>query len=173
MKKLLLTASLIACFGISHAQTEKGGWLVGATSNLGFSSSSSDGASDNQTSFSIEGRGGYFFVDNLVAGLNVGYSSNKQGDVKSTSILIGPFARYYVNGTVFLGASFAAATSKFDSGFGDSKANFTVLAFEAGYPIWIVDNVAIEPSLNYGILSGDDIINSKTFALNVGFSLYF
>ncbi|MEO9871043.1 hypothetical protein [Ekhidna sp.] len=51
--------------------------------------------------------------------------------------------------------------------------NFTVLSFEAGYPIWIVDNVAIEPSLNYGMRSGDDIIDSSTFGLNVGFSLYF
>ncbi|WP_436517421.1 outer membrane beta-barrel protein [Ekhidna sp. To15] len=173
MKKLILTASLIACIGIAQAQTEKGGWLIGATSSLGFNSTKFDGVSDRQTSFNIGGLGGYFLMDNLAAGLNVGYSSAKQGNSKGSSTLIGPFARYYVNGTFFVGASFSAASSKFDAGLGETKTNFTVLAFEAGYPIWIVDNVAIEPSLNYGMSSGDDITNSNSFGLNVGFSLYF
>lgn len=174
MKRLLLATTLVVFFGCANAQTEQGGWLIGATSNLGINSTKYDGGGDNQTDLSIGGLAGYFIMDNLAAGLNVGLSSSKQGDLKATSTLIGPFARYYVNGTFFLGATYSIASSKVDvPGFGETKTNFNVLAFEAGYPIWIVDNVAIEPSLNYGMASGDDITNFNTFGLNVGFTLYF
>jgi hypothetical protein len=173
MKRLIFTAVLAASFGIVNAQTEQGGWLVGATSDLGFSSTSYDGGGDNQTAFGIGGQAGYFLMDNLVAGLNVGLSSSKQGDAKGSTTSIGPFARYYVNGTFFLGAGFSAASSKFDPGTGETKTTFNVLEFEGGYPIWIVDNVAIEPALNYSIFSGDDITNRKTFGLDIGFTLYF
>ncbi|MEQ9465854.1 MAG: hypothetical protein RLN88_00500 [Ekhidna sp.] len=173
MKKSLLTVTLVAFFGVVHAQIEKGGWLIGPNSNLGFSSTSFDGSGDNVTSFNIGGKAGYFLIDNLVAGVNVGFSSVKQGDSKSTSTQIGPFARYYVSGIFFLGASFSAASSKLDSGIGEAKITYNVLAFEGGYPIWIVDNIAIEPALNYTMSSGDDIIDRNTFGLNIGFTLYF
>lgn len=173
MKKLVFALGMIACFFTAQAQTEQGGWLVGANSNLSFTSTSADGIDDNQSNFNLSVQGGYFLADNLAAGLRLGFFSSKLGDNKSTSTSIGPFARYYVNGEFFFGASFVAVSSKLDNGVDDFTTNFTQLAFEAGYPIWIVDNVAIEPSLIYGINSGDDIINTRTFGVNIGFALYF
>ncbi|MEP5610740.1 MAG: hypothetical protein ABJP45_00750, partial [Cyclobacteriaceae bacterium] len=107
MKKFLFTMTLIAAFGVANAQTGEGGWLVGASSNLGFSSTSIDGASDNVSNFNLAGRAGYFLMENLAAGLTLGFSNTKQGDNKTTITSIGPFARYYVNGTFFLGAGYS------------------------------------------------------------------
>ncbi len=96
--------TMIAAFGVANAQTGEGGWLVGASSNLGFSSTSFDGVDDNSNSFNLNGRAGYFFMENLAGGLAIGFANTKLGDNKTTSTSIGPFARYYVNGTFFVGA---------------------------------------------------------------------
>ncbi|MEQ8904813.1 outer membrane beta-barrel protein [Ekhidna sp.] len=174
MKKSLLTATLVAIFGFANAQTDQGGWLVGASSNLGFSSTSYDApGADNTSSFNFEVAGGYFIMDNLAAGLNIGIANEKEGDDKTTVTAFGPFARYYVNGTFYVGASFAAAKVKNEFTGGSSDFSFSILGLEAGYPIWIVDNVAIEPGLRYDMASGSDITNNNSFGVNIGFNLYF
>ena len=111
----------------------------------------------------------------MATGLNFGFSNTKQGYFKNSLIGIGPFTRYYVGGTFFLGASFLALSGKIENGHlgSEEKISGNALAFEAGYPIWIVDNVAIEPGLNYAITFGDDIDNNNSFGLKVGFNLYF
>ncbi|MEP1094720.1 MAG: outer membrane beta-barrel protein [Cyclobacteriaceae bacterium] len=174
MKKLLFTMTMIAAFGVANAQTEEGGWFVGASSNLGFSSTSIDGVSDNANNFNLNGRAGYFFMENLTGGLAIGFSNTKQGDNKLTNTLIGPFVRYYVNGTFFVGAGYSAEKRKTEFTGGDTEATGGNLNFEAGYPIFIGDggNVAIEPALNYTIGTGD-FDNTSTFGLAVGFNLYF
>ena len=173
MKKLILSSLTVLVFGIASAQTEKGSWLIGASSDLGFSSTKVKGADDSQSNFNISPMAGYFIMDNLVFGLDVDFQSSKFGDLKNSSTGIGPFVRYYVNGSFFLGAGYSATSSKIDDGTTDATVSGGLLAFEAGYPIWIVDNVAIEPSLNYGIGSGDALEDTSIFSLAVGFSLYF
>jgi len=66
---IILVACLIA--GSASAQIEKGSVLVGASSNLNFSSFSPDSV-DNYSVFDLSLKGGYFFMDNLTAGLNLG-----------------------------------------------------------------------------------------------------
>ncbi|WP_420316214.1 hypothetical protein [Ekhidna sp.] len=174
MKKVILIANLIAIIGCAEAQTDRGSWLLGASSSFGYSSTSYDAVQiENASNFNLEVSAGFFLIENLAAGLNIGYDKTKQGFDGNTTSLFGPFVRYYVKGVFFLGTSYAAASrEEIFASAGETK-KFGFLAFEAGCPIWIVDNVAIEPSLNYGIASGDDIVNSKTFGLNVGFSVYF
>ncbi len=156
---------------IVKAQTEEGGWLAGASSNLSFSSTSIDGVDDNRSSFNLSTRGGYFFIDNLVGGLTLGLSSSKQGDFKTSSTTIGPFARYYVNGTFYVGAGYTAVSGETESG-STTVSDFSGgnLLLEAGYPIWIVDSVAVEPGISYTSGTGD--INSSIFAVAVGFNIY-
>jgi hypothetical protein len=162
MKKLLLTA-FVAFVGIvsANAQINQGAILVGANSNLNFSSISPDGG-DSYSSFNLEGKVGYFFVENLAAGLLLDY--NKEDEF--SQIGFGLFGRYYVNGNIILGANFT--TNKWD--FGGSDASATGLGLEGGYAAFITDNIAIEPTLNLNLYSGD--IDQTVFGLNVGFSLY-
>ncbi len=157
---------------IGFAQTEKGGWAVSASSILSFSSSSLDGASDNFTSFGLSTDGGYFIEDNLAAGMILSFSSSSNGSIDSNSLTIGPLARYYFNGTFFLSAGFGYTTSKTKTDFGDFTTDGGTLLLQAGYPIWIVDAVAVEPALNYSIGTGD-FDGNKTLNLSVGFRLYF
>ncbi|WP_425392503.1 outer membrane beta-barrel protein [Ekhidna sp.] len=172
MKKVLLLAVFITTFGIANAQTEEGGWIVGATSNLGFSSAKSDGAENRSNHFNINAGAGYFLIDNFAAGLNLGFNSSKEGDFSSNSFAIGPLVRYYVS-DVFIGASFLAISGSSDNGFTESSFNATQLELELGYPIWIVDNVAIEPSFVYRTQSSDDLGDFNSFGINAGFRLYF
>ncbi|MEP1094721.1 MAG: hypothetical protein ABJG78_06395 [Cyclobacteriaceae bacterium] len=170
MKRLLFTMTMVAAFGVASAQTEQGGWLLGASTNLGFTSTSVDGADDNFTTFNLDTRVGYFLMDNLAAGLDLSFQNEKQGDDKFSATVIGPFARYYFGGTFFVGAGYGAASAKNDD---DDTVKGGLLSLEAGYPIWFGDNVALEPSLNYGIGSGDILEDTSIFGLQVGFSLYF
>ncbi len=172
MKKLLLITMIATSISFAQAQTSEGGWLAGASSNLSFSSTSIDGVDDNQSNFNLTGRAGYFVIDNLAAGLNLGLSSSKLGDFKTSSTTIGPFARYYVNGTFYVGAGYSVLSGKNESGSTTvSEFDGGNLLLEAGYPIWIVENVAVEPGISYTSGTGD--INRSTLALSVGFMLYF
>lgn len=172
MKKVLLLCAFICTSFFASAQTEKGSWLVGVNSSLGFNSVSFDGDVDKRNSFNINGSSGYFLMDNLSAGLGFGYASTKQGSAKNSSFSIGPFVRYYLKENIILGASFSTSSLKSNDGQDEIKTNFSTLGFEAGYAIWLVDNIAIEPRLHYGINSGDDGINNSTLGLHLGFSIY-
>ncbi|WP_370089780.1 hypothetical protein [Ekhidna sp.] len=173
MKKLILASALVACFSLAIAQTDQGGLLLSASTSLGFASTSYDAPLEKTSNFDLEVGAGYFLINNLAVGLNARFEKEKQGDDETTTKFFGPFARYYINGGFFVGASYARASLEEVFARAGNKIKFSILAFEAGYPIWIVEKVAIEPSLNYGIASGSDIINSKTLGFNIGFSIYF
>ncbi|MFK7951548.1 MAG: hypothetical protein AB8B73_01780 [Ekhidna sp.] len=173
MKKLILSTTLVAIFGFANAQTEQGAILVGASSNLGFTSTSVDGVDDNASNFNLDARGGYFVIDNLAVGLGLGFNNQKQGDNKIGTTSFGLFGRYYVNGTFFLGAGFDTTKTTLETAAGSGDVSGSFINFEAGYPVWLGDNAAIEPSLNYSIGGGDANDGTNVFGLAVGFSLYF
>lgn len=157
MKKVLLTAALVAVFGFAaNAQTEQGGWLVGASSNLGFSSE--DYGAGSVSVFNLDVKGGYFLMDGLAAGLDVSYASF---DGNSGSA-IGIFGRYFITEAIFAEAGYTSLS--------DSRGG--ILPIRAGYAAFLSDNVAVEPSLVYEMGMGNNDAYSS-FGLNVGFSLYF
>lgn len=172
MKKLLFTTALVALVGVASAQTDQGSFVFGADSNLSFVSSSIDGQDDNVNEFSLDVVAGYFLMDNLAAGLLVGFENASQGDYSESATIVGPWARYYVGGTFFLGAAYGAVSSTVDDGESEFDVSGGLLSFEAGYPIFLGDNAAIEPSLNYTTFSGD-FDGQSSFGLEVGFNLYF
>ena len=172
MKKLLFTLGLVAIVGMASAQTDQGGWVVGASSNLGFTSESQDGVADNTSTINLGTRAGYFIIDNLSLGLLLNFNNESQGDFKDTQTTIGPWARYYVGGQFFLGAAYGIGSNKSDNGVTETKTSGGNLLLEAGYPIFMGDNVAIEPALNYTMGMGD-FDGRSSFGVGVGFMLYF
>ncbi len=81
MKKLLL-AGAVALFGLSNAQMTKGDWVISGNTGMGFNnttttvkvgSNSVDGPKVN--SFSIIPSVGYFVIDKLAVGIDLGYMS--------------------------------------------------------------------------------------------------
>jgi hypothetical protein len=155
MKKYVFI--LVACLivGSASAQIEKGTVLVGASSNLSFTSISPDGG-DNYSVFDLSLKGGYFFMDNLTAGLNLGYQ--KIDDFSLTTF--GLFGRYYYQGKFFGGVGFNVISY-------EGSDSQTSIPFEVGYAAFITPNIAVEPSLNLGIAE-----DSTSFGVRVGFSLY-
>lgn len=161
MKKNLLTLLAVVVVFTASAQINKGTVLVGASSNLNLTSTDPDGG-ESSSVFALDVSAGYFVIDNLALGLNLGYEKNSELD--DAAIIIGAFGRYYINGKVFAGAG--VSTVK----FGDASS--TVIPLEIGYAAFITDNIAIEPSLNYSLWSGD-FMEGSTIGLNVGLALYF
>lgn len=165
MKNHLLT--LICIFVVvfsASAQINQGAILVGASSNLAFASESPDGG-DSYSRFNLDGKAGYFFVENLAAGVRLGY--DKVDD--SSSFLFGVFGRYYINGAIIAGLG--VSTNNFDPGGASDNFSYTGINLEGGYAAFIADNLAIEPTLNLDLFSGD--YDATRFGFNIGFTLYF
>ncbi len=171
MRKFLFTALMCLFILQLTAQTEQGNILMGANSNAGFSVQSQDGLEDNVVNFSLNAQGGYFIIDNLVGGLNLGFSSTSVGDFSGRTFSIGPFARYYFE-NVFFGASFLAVNSKSDNnGANDFTSNGTQVNLVLGYAAFLNNSVAIEPALTY-LNTGGDFGGVTGFGLNMGFTIY-
>src|SRR5919109_5310019 len=88
MKKIL--CCLLTTVGISvvvNAPTDKGDWLVGGSLSL----NTTEGA----TSFTFNPNVGHFFGRNFAAGAEMVISTSKLGELRMTTLGIGPFARYY------------------------------------------------------------------------------
>lgn len=170
MRKFLFSALMCVFILQLSAQTEQGKILLGASSNSGLSFQSQDGIEDNLVSFSLNVGGGYFVIDNLAAGLNLGFSTSSQGDFSGTSLSIGPFARYYFD-NVFFGANFSFTNSNSDNGTNDFSANGSQLGLELGYAAFLNNSVAIEPAITY-FNTGGDFDGLTGFALSIGFSIY-
>lgn len=81
MKKLLL-AGAVALFGLSNAQMQKGSWVIGASSTVGFnnhnSTSKFNGTSVEGPSVStiaVTPSAGYFVANNIAVGLDLSLAS--------------------------------------------------------------------------------------------------
>ncbi len=155
MKKLLFILLAVFAAGATSAQINKGSVLVGASSNMNFTSISPDNG-DNYSIFDLSLKGGYFFMDNVTVGLNLGYQ--KYSDL--TVSTFGLFGRYYYKGKFFGGTGFNVITY-------ENQDSQTSIPFEVGYAAFITENIAVEPSLNLGIEE-----NYTSFGFRVGFSLY-
>lgn len=122
MKKFKILCFILLITFSTHAQTEKGRFLVGAGTNVGISEPSGmmnlsfskqktfiDDDLSSQTNYNnvfIAPKAGYFIVDNLAVGLDmalgwgrgttsiIGLSSDS--DLRNSLFGIGPFVRYYI-----------------------------------------------------------------------------
>ncbi|MBN8651921.1 MAG: outer membrane beta-barrel protein [Cytophagales bacterium] len=187
MKKSIITIITIMFTVTAFAQfTNKGTVILGGSSNLGLNFLSNKGKfgdgdfqdGSKLTSFSLSPQAGYFFMNNFAAGLSIDVNSskNKADNFEATSsfILVGPFARYYMEkfyfeGTVGLGS--AKSESTFSEGI--SKDFLTGWSLGAGYAVMLSDAVALEPQINYTSISAkdDDFVN-RTGGLSVNLSLF-
>lgn len=159
MKKGLFTLVAALGFFAASAQINQGAILVNAQSDLNFVSTSPDGG-ESYSQFNIGLKGGYFVIENLAVGAQLGYYKHSEADDASTSF--GLFGRYYVNGKIILGAGFNANK--------EGEASYTTIPLEAGYAAFITDNIAIEPVVTYELMTGD--AEGSNFGIGVGFSLY-
>lgn len=167
MKKLFVAFGLLLALA-SHAQTEKGSFLVGG--GLGLQTG------ENSSQFSLNPNFGYFFADNFAAGASLGFDFRKSGNVKQTEVGIGPFARYYFGKTttkpfVVTELDFLNSTTK--TGSVNIKSTGFGFLFGLGFAAFINENIAVEGVSGYNYNKFKDFDGSGGFSLRLGFQLYF
>ncbi len=183
MKKVLIAAFLLVSSNAIFAQVNKGQWLVGGSA--GFNHSSQGDV--KQTDISLAPDAGYFFIDQLAAGLRpeFQYSKNKTKTGTSTStnsgtmFTLAPFVRYYFMPSgemlnIFADASYGFGSAKAKGG---SSVSGNYYQIKAGPAIFLTPNTALELALYYRSLGGDLHENAagdrdNNFGLSVGFQIH-
>lgn len=146
MKKLFLVGAVALC-GVVNAQTEKGSWVVGGSTTLGFNTTTSKVKYNGQsvdgpksTSFNVTPSAGYFVANKIAVGIDFGFKSTKNEstdylfgeeynyETTETTLVVMPTATYYFksNSKVmpYLGAGigYFSTTTKFpDFGFNGNE----------------------------------------------------
>lgn len=162
----------------TNAQITKNNWMLGG--NAGFNSTTVKNNNGELVSnnLSINPSVGYFFKDNLVAGVRLATSTfiNK---VEPTVISIGlePHLRYY-----FLKpekrTNFFMESNYYFGGTTNGNFNSNGFGFTAGPVIFLNSSVGIEIGLNYSRLKTKNSINSfenadiNKFNILVGFQIH-
>ena len=171
MKKLITTLfSLFLFLGLS-AQTEQGSFMLGTNTEISLNSTTEfslkiggDEPEDYEPSKAVRSvtaadlEFGVFVIDNLALGALVNYSSQQidynDSDIENpdpyTTTGYGAFTRYYIGGVAFIGASYVMNTSS-DWDDLDKKPTQNIMSGEAGFSLFINDNIAFTPSVSYGI----------------------
>lgn len=176
MKKIVMIVSALVLGTSAMAQTDQGGWMLGAGSNLGYSSVKQDNdQEDAENALSFNVRAGYFVIDHLAAGLDIGYNSTSQGDADASALGVGPYLRYFLMENKLFGElSYQFQTV---SAGGENLGNGSAIGIGAGYAAWLNDNVTIEPMVKYSLLGfkaegADEAVNGSGFGLMVNFGIY-
>ncbi len=191
MKKFtILAITLFAAVG-AFAQFNQGRMLVGGSAEFSTNTNKNKNGSTTvtqgtQTRFTVSPDFGYFIIDNLAIGAELGLTlskwnskNNNSADYTGTAVTFSPFVRYYLPMGIFFQGKFGLGTSKtsYDDSFPDYKYNTSNFALSAGYVIFLTDNVALEPEVGYRTtkLKADDSntkdINSGIF-MRIGFQIY-
>lgn len=142
---LLLLASLPVYAQRKNPNTEKGIFFFKGGSNGQLSL-------QEGTPFSVNLGAGYFFIQNMMAGMDAGYEKAGRFD----DFYARPFARYYVARRVFAGAGLSAYQPL------EGKIKYTP-DIEAGFALFLDSFIAIEPTIHYPIQDG----TKPYFSLNV------
>ncbi|MBN2666030.1 MAG: hypothetical protein JXR67_05935 [Bacteroidales bacterium] len=207
MKKSCLLTTAFCLFFLMpvNAQFDKGKILTGVTSTinlqsvygselmaLGFISTKHGSESDalKTTAFNLLPRAGYFVIDNLAVGLDVVISlcSQKSGDDYkdvSTTLAIGPFARYYyplekINTFFEVNSYFGTWKEKYTYGSSEFEDNYGLLMLGLGPGVTfpVCDCAFFDVMAGYSHLvwkdkdsEGDDKETSNGFGVKIGISV--
>lgn len=205
-KSAFSIAIILLVFASSaFGQPAKGNYFLFGSSNLDFSTNKSKEATDGiyhlgykKTSFYMRPGAGYFFTDNLVAGLQLYLSTyeshgarhgNEGNKYSSFYTSVGPFARYYFKDIdkfkPLAQISFGIGSDKTkdtypSTGIGTSESTTTEtsdntfeFALAGGASYFITENVAFDGLLGYSIDRSKDKQNADMGYKSSGIFLEF
>ncbi|WP_185288619.1 outer membrane protein [Chryseobacterium lactis] len=179
MKKLLLMGAVALC-GLSNAQMTKGDWVISGNTGMGFNNTTAtvkvggnsvDGPKEN--SFSIVPSVGYFIIDKLAVGIDLGYvnTTTKFQGAKNTSstFSVMPTATYYFTNSSkfvpFLGAGIGYASNKTKYSFYNSNINT-----EGVDPLLRQDTETTTDGLAWKVKGGVTYMATQSLGVNLGIS---
>lgn len=166
MKKAIALTVLALTVFFASGQTTRNDWFVGGS--FGFTSSTQKetgvSGSTNSTIFALTPDAGYFFIDNLAAGINLNATSTHQSSGSSpattiTDVSAGPLVRYYFgiasNVKLFVHADASWGSLKYAYGYSGSPTQnspsipISMYDGKAGAAFFLNPNVALEFTAGY------------------------
>lgn len=183
MKKIWMTFILIGgLFSLAEAQTVQGTFTVGG--GVSYSSGKEEniyGGEVKSSTFSFRPSIGYFVVDNLAVGVNLGLTSGKQeqgsSTFKTSEFQVGPFARYYVFTSnerfAFMAeAALLFGSDKQESGGFEQKGSSTAFYLSPGFTYFLTDRWGLDLQLQgisfYSSDPNKDVDNDKESGITIG-----
>lgn len=183
MKKIWMTFILIGgLFSMAMAQTVQGTFTVGG--GVSYSSGKEEniyGGEVKSSTFSFRPSIGYFVVDNLAVGVNLGLTSGKQeqgsSTYKTSEFQVGPFARYYVFTSnerfAFMAeAALLFGSDKQESGGFEQKGSSTTFYLSPGFTYFLTDRWGLDLQLQgisfYSSDPNKDVDNDKESGVTIG-----
>ena len=164
---LSIAVILVASLTGLKAQTEKGDWLVGGQLQLN--------TAKNSSTIEFSPDFGFFVIDNLAIGGRLSTNYSKLGDVKVTSLGVGPFARYYfTNEKVrpFFTGDMEFLNRKVSSPGSSTTENAFAYLLGGGAAIFINENVALEAVLGYKNTKVKNQDGNGGLNIRIGFQVY-
>lgn len=187
--KAIVTVLFIGLVSLAYGQIPKGTWRLGPEVDFASSKTEIDGIDLEIVSSDLEiGVGlGYYIIDNLEIGVNLGILSSKDEvdnfESKSSGIAVGPALEYKIalSDRFYLpiggGMRFNSITSEDDD---TEEVTFTGMSYGLFTGLEFVESnklsawISIGPE--FGSLSDDDTdseFDLNTFGIGMGFSFYF
>jgi len=168
----------------ANAQITKGNWMYGGNASFSKKESFNNNFKNDKlktSEFDIKANAGYFFIDNLQAGVRIGYSDFKYRHINADSnrywLKYGAYSRYYflkpekiVN--VFIDGGYFLGNNVFESG--DYKDNVNGFSISAGPTIFFNNSVAMELAVNYSStkLKGANDGTENNLQFSLGFQVF-
>ena len=194
MKRTIALTAFAGTAFFANAQTAKDSWLVGGSLEFTSSTQKEAGtAGGSTTTIQFTPDFGYFFINNLAAGLDLNLASSHSsagGGFSSTTTLFtaGPLVRYYFytagNVKLFVHGDAQWGNTKFNfSGGGVSQNSpgvpLSIYEGKFGTAIFLDRNVGLEFTLGYQSLIEKDNsvtpsenITTSAFNIGLGFQIY-
>lgn len=182
-KNLFISFILFFLMGFGQtasSQTNKGNFILGASSSLEFSSFSvkmEHGSNHKSNTLEITPRAGYFFANNLAIGVQPSVDKKVQKiDGKKntkTTTMIFPFALlYFGKGTVkpFVQAAFGPGWNNYSY---QEQEKLTGFELGGGLAFFINPNVSFDMNLKYASVTNKLKSTAKGIRGLWGFSVYF
>lgn len=160
---MLLLATTVATV---RAQTDKGDWMVGGSFRLNTS---------GNTEISLTPNAGIFLIRNFAIGGNVNLNYSKDGTVKTTSLGVGPYLRYYFGSAdvrPILHTNFNFLSSKIKVNSTSTTNNGTNFFLGGGAAVFISPHVSLDILGGYDHTDYNSLDGTGGFALNIGFQVY-
>jgi len=138
------------------AQTEQAKKFIKLSSSLNYTTQTVDilGDKTSTSAFLFDGYFGYFILDNLASTTSLTILGTS--GASTTSLAIG--GRYYIN-KFYLGCDIDMT----------NILDYTAIRLNTGYPIFLNEEIAIEPSVVYSKISEA----TTSLSLMFGFAMYF
>lgn len=179
MKKLFMMAAFAVASVAASAQVYVGG-------SVGFGSSKADyDGAKAATNFTIMPEIGYNLDENWAVGIGIGYSSEKEAEVKTEGFTIEPYARYtfakWNNVGLFVDGLVGYTTSKTtEDDEADIKANTLRIGFRPGISYSPTQKLSLVATLGWAGYKNTDLDAYKvnSYGVNVdlstvNFALYY